>query len=65
MSLNAIDLCSIQESLVAYKRLLEWLPITSKEEADFKANRIDIINHLMRTCGSELEKLSETYRNEE
>ena len=64
MSLNTIDLCSIQESLIAYKRLLEWLPVTSKEEANFKANRIDIINHLMATCGNELTKLSEEYRNE-
>lgn len=65
MSMNAQDLCNIQECLISYRKLIEWLPATCKEELDLKTYRIDIINYLMNRCGSELNKISETYRSEE
>ena len=64
MSMNATDLCIIQECMISYRKLLEWLPVTCKEENDLKAFRIDTINHIMNICGNELTRLSEEYRNE-
>ena len=64
MAMNAQDLCAIQESLVAYKKLLDWLPALSELEVEMKADRIDVINYLVKLCGTELNKISEEYRNE-
>lgn len=64
MSMNAQDLCAIQECLVAYKKLLDWLPTLNELEVEMKADRIDIINHLVKICGGELNKISEEYRKE-
>ena len=65
MSMNAQDLCSIQECLIGYKRLIDWLPIPATDvEQELRANRVDVINHLMNICGAELTRLSEEYRNE-
>ena len=64
MSMNAQDLCAIQECMVAYRKLIEWIPATNEVEADLKANRIDIVNHIVKICGNELTRLSEEYRNE-
>lgn len=64
MSMNAQDLCAIQESLVAYKKLLDFIPTIDELDLELKTNRIDIIHHLMNVCSTELNKLSEEYRNE-
>lgn len=64
MSMNANDLCAIQECMIGYRKLIEWLPVQNEMEVDLKAERINIINHIIKTCGSELTKLSEEYRNE-
>lgn len=64
MAMNAQDLCAIQECLIAYKKLLDWLPTLNELEVEMKADRIDIINHLVRVCGAELNKISEEYRKE-
>ena len=64
MAMNAQDLCAIQESLVAYKKLLDWLPALNELEVEMKANRIDTINYLIKLCGSELNILSDEYRKE-
>lgn len=64
MSLNAMDLCAMQECLTAYKKLIEWLPACDDIEKEMKAERINVIRHLVQLCGSELEKLSEAYRSE-
>lgn len=65
MSMNTQDLCNIQECLIGYKRLIEWLPVPPTDiEQELRANRVDVINHLMLVCGKELNKLSEEYRNE-
>ena len=65
MSMNAQDLCSIQECLIGYKKLIDWLPIPATDvEQELRANRVDVINHLMNICGAELTRLSEEYRNE-
>ena len=65
MSMNTVDLCSIQECLIGYRRYIEWVPATSVMENDLKSERIDTINHLMTVCSNELRKLSETYRDED
>lgn len=64
MSMNAHDLCAIQESLVSYRKLLEWIPALSEVEVEMRSDRIDTINYLLGLCGNELLKLSEEYRNE-
>ena len=65
MSMNTQDLCNIQECLMGYKRLIEWLPTPPSDiEQELRANRVDVINHLMLVCGKELTRLSEEYRNE-
>ena len=64
MAMNAQDLCAMQECLVAYKKLLDWLPTLNELEVEMKADRIDIINHLIKVCGGELNKISEEYRKE-
>lgn len=64
MSLNAMDLCAIQECLTAYKKLIEWLPVCDDVEAEMKTERMDVIRHLVQVCGRELELLSKEYRDE-
>ena len=64
MAMNAQDLCAIQECLVAYKKLLDFIPTIDELDSELKTNRIEIIHHLMNVCGAELNKLSEEYRNE-
>lgn len=64
MSMNAMDLCAIQECMMGYRKLIEWLPVQNEMEVELKAERIDTINHIVKLCGSELTKLSEEYRNE-
>lgn len=64
MSMNAQDLCAIQECMVGYRKLIEWLPVQNEMEVDLKSQRIDVINHIMNLCGKELTRLSEEYRNE-
>jgi hypothetical protein len=50
--------------MIGYRKLIEWLPVIDEAEVDLKAQRIDIINHIMNLCGKELIRLSEEYRNE-
>lgn len=64
MAMNAQDLCAIQECMIGYRRLIEWLPAQSEVELELKSDRIDTINHIMSICGKELTRLSEEYRNE-
>lgn len=64
MSMNATDLCAILECMVGYKKLTEWVPAQSGDEAELKAARIDCINHVIELCNNELRKLSEVYQNE-
>ena len=64
MAMNAMDLCAIQECMVGYRKLIEWLPVQSEDEVDLKQERINTINHIVKLCGTELSRLSEEYRNE-
>lgn len=48
--LNVLDLASIQECLIAYKRIIDWLPCGCTNEEEMKNNRLDLINHLMTKC---------------
>lgn len=64
MGLSTMDLCAIQECMMAYKKMIEWLPVCDDVEADMKAERMDTIRHLVQVCGRELERLSEVYRSE-
>ncbi len=57
MSLSANDLYEIQECLLSYKVLLNWLPATNKEETDLKYVRIQTINHLCDVCDNMLEEI--------
>ena len=64
MAMNAQDLCAMQECLMAYKKLLDFIPTIDELDLELKNNRIDIIQHLMRVCSTELNRLSEEYRKE-
>lgn len=64
MAMNAQDLCAIQECMIGYKKLVEWMPVQNEMEAELKSQRIDIINHIVRICGNELTRLSEEYHKE-
>lgn len=65
MSMNAIDLCAIQECMVGYRNLIQWLPVQNEMEVDLKHERINTINHIIGICEKELTKLSEVYRDED
>lgn len=54
MSLSANDLYAIQECLLSYKVLLNWIPAINKEETDLKYVRLQTINHLCDVCDNEL-----------
>ena len=47
---NIVDIHSIQECLVAYKSLLQWIPITCIEEMDLKEERLRVIDYLSDKC---------------
>lgn len=64
MAMNAQDLYAMQECLMAYKKLLDFIPTIDELDLELKNNRIDIIQHLMRACSTELNRLSEEYRKE-
>ena len=56
---NIVDIHSIQECLVAYKRLLELIPVTCVEEMDLKDERLRIVDYLSDKCDMVLGRLSE------
>ena len=56
---NIVDIHSIQECLVAYKRLLQWVPVTCVEEMDLKDERLRIIDYLSAKCDMVLGRLSD------
>lgn len=64
MSLSTMDLCAMQECLIAYNKLIKWLPACGEVENEMKEERLNVIRHLVDVCGRELEKLSKEYRNE-
>ena len=64
MSMNVQDLSAIQECMIGYKKLVEWIPAQNEVELDLKADRINVINHIISLCDKELTRLSEVYRNE-
>lgn len=64
MSMNVMDLQAIQECMVGYRRLIEWLPVTNEMEVDLKHERIGTINHIINLTDAELRRLSEVYRSE-
>jgi hypothetical protein len=56
---NIVDIHSLQECLVAYKSLLQWIPVTCVEEMDLKDERLRIVDYLSDKCDRVLERLSE------
>lgn len=65
MGLNAMDLYGMQECLIGYRKLIEWLPATNEFECDMKAERVRTINHLIDITDKELVRISEVFRNED
>lgn len=57
--LNVLDLASIQECLMAYKRIIDWLPCASTNEEDMKQERLGLIKHLMTKCEVMIREASE------
>ena len=48
--LNVYDVCEIQESLGAYRKLLEWLPAVGEEEEAMRESRIKYVEYLIEKC---------------
>lgn len=65
MSMNTMDLYAMQECLIGYRRLIEWMPPTSEFERDMKDERVKIINHLIDVADKELERISKVFRDED
>lgn len=65
MSLNAMDLYAMQECLIGYRKLIEWLPPTTEIEQEMKQDRIKTINHLIDKADEEINRISEVFRNED
>lgn len=64
MSMNMMDLCAIQECMLGYRQVIQWLPVLNEIEVDLKQERINTINHVIDLCDKEMIKLSEAYRSE-
>ena len=64
MAMNAQDLCAIQDCMIGYKKIIEWMPVQNEMEAELKSQRIDIINHIVKICDNELIGLSDEYHKE-
>ena len=58
---SANDILSIQECLFSYKTMLEWIPVTSREDGELKYIRKETIKHLAKKCDDILEEMK---RNE-
>ena len=65
MSMNTMDLYAVQECLIGYRKLIEWLPAVNEFEKDMKDERVRVISHLLDITDRELEKISEVFRNED
>ena len=59
---NAHDIYSIQESLLSYKALLNWLPVVNDKDSDLKYIRLQTINHLVNKCDEVLEAMERAER---
>lgn len=57
MAFNANDVLSIQESLVSYKLLLNWVPAVTKEEGELRYIRLATVEHLINLCESTLKEM--------
>lgn len=57
MAFNANDVLSIQESLVSYKLLLNWVPAVTKEESELRYIRLATVEHLINLCESTLKEM--------
>lgn len=62
---NILDIHSIQECLVAYKSLLQWIPVTCVEEMDLKDERLRVVDYLSDKCDEMLGRLSEEGKTHE
>lgn len=57
MPFNANDVLSIQECLESYNVLLNWVPPTTKEEADLKYMREELTKLLIDKCEDVLKEM--------
>ena len=65
MGLNAMDLYGMQECLIGYRKLVEWLPATNEFERDMKTERVRTIEHLIDVTDKELERILKVFRDED
>lgn len=65
MGLNAVDLYAMQECLIGYRKLIEWIPPTTEVEMEMKHDRVKVINHLIDITDKEIVRISEVFRNED
>ena len=63
MAFNANDVLSIQECLESYNILLNWVPPTTKEEADLKYMREELTKLLINKCEVVLKEMKDEQSN--
>lgn len=56
---NVYDVYEIQESLEAYTKVLEWLPVMDKDEEVQRTERIKYTKFLIAKCDDVIEELRE------
>lgn len=50
MKFDLMDTHAIQECLLSYKKIIEWMPVTCPEELDLKDDRMKTIEYLCDKC---------------
>lgn len=49
-NLNVLDILAIQECMVGYKRLIEFLPPVDDVEEELKEQRLKLIDRITNVC---------------
>jgi len=57
--MNMMDILSIQECLVSYKKLLEWFPVTNEFEEAMRDERFGLIDYLVDKMEAKLEAMKD------
>lgn len=62
--MGMMDIVSLQEMLVSYRKLLEWLPATNEVEEAMRDERFHLLDYLVDKLEMDLEVLKDGGINE-
>lgn len=57
--MGMMDIVSLQEMLVSYRKLLEWLPAINEEEEAMRDDRFHLLDYLIDKLEMDLEVLKD------